>query len=118
MKRISISIRLPSSSKDYTKSVPLFAYYLRLPDFLVQNAHFRPEAMRKVRQTRDDEIRRIKKVDEDEKAEERRIQADKDKREKREALLKSMNSDEQRKFLEKEREKETRRSQKKKTMRG
>ncbi len=113
-----LSVGLPFSSKDYTKTLPLWAYYLRLPDFLVQNAHFRAEAMRKVRATRDDEIRRIKKADEDEKAEERKIQADKDKKEKREALLKGMNSEEQKKYLDKEREKGTRRSQKRKTMRA
>jgi uncharacterized membrane protein YgaE (UPF0421/DUF939 family) len=117
-KRIMLSVRLPSSSKDYAKLLPLWANFLRLPDFLVQNAHFRPEAMRKVKKTRDDEIRRIQKADDDERAEERKLQTDKDKKEKRETLLKNMSADEQKKYLEKEQAKERRRSQKKSTVRG
>lgn len=89
-----------------------------MPDHLVSAAHFRPEVMRRVRQTREDEINRIKRVDEDEKAEERKTQGDKAKKEKRDALLSGMSADQQRKYLDKEREKESRRSQKKRTMRG
>ena len=89
-----------------------------MPDFLVQNARFRPEVMRKVRQTRESEIQRIKKIDDDEKAEDRKAQADKDKKEKRDTLLKNMSADKQRKYLEKEREKETRKAQKRRTMRA
>ncbi len=74
--------------------------------------------MRKIRQTREDEIRRIKRVDEDEKAEERRMKGDKEKKEKRDAALKNLSAEEQRKFLEKERERDIRKSQKKKTVRG
>jgi hypothetical protein len=115
---MSLSLRLPSAASDYIKSLPLFVQFLRLPDVLVSKAHFRPEVLRKVKQTREDEIRRIKKIDEDEKAEERKTKGDKEKKEKRDAMLNNMSSDEQRKFLEKEREKEARRSQKKKTLRG
>jgi len=117
-KRVTISLRLPSKSKDYLKTLPLFAYYLRLPDFLVQNGRLRPEAIRKIRQTREDEIKRIKKADDEEKAEERRLKGDKEKKEKREALLNTLSGEEQKKYLDKEREKEVRKSQKKRTMRG
>jgi hypothetical protein len=98
--------------------MPIFAYFLRLPDFLVQNAKFRPEVLRKVKQTRETEINRIKKIDEDQKAEDRRAQADKDKKEKRDTLLKNLSAEEQSKYLAKEREKETRKAQKRRTMRA
>jgi hypothetical protein len=117
-KRITLSIRLPSSEETYNSTVPLFQYFLRLPDFLTTNARFRPEVTRRIRATREDEIRKIKKVDDDEKAEERKLQADKEKKEKRDLLLKKMSADEQRKFLEREREKEQRKSQKKRTQRA
>ena len=87
-------------------------------DTLVTQAHFRPEIMRKVRATREEEIKKIKKVEDDEKAEERKAKGDKDKKEKRDALLKNMSADEQRKFLDREREKGLRKSEKKRTMRG
>lgn len=46
------------------------------------------------------------------------MQTDKEKKEKRDALLKGLSSAEQKKFLDKEREKEQRRSQKKRTQRA
>ena len=98
--------------------MPIFSNFLRLPDFLVQHAHFRPEAMKKVKQIRNDEINRIKKEDEEAQAEERKTKSDKEKKEKRDAMLKAMSADEQRKFLEKEREKGMRKSQKKRSMRA
>jgi hypothetical protein len=117
-KRFTIVLRLPSASTDYIKSLPIFAYYLRLGDFLVQNAHFRPEVSRKLRSARDGEINRIKKADDEEKAEERKLQADKDKKEKRDTMLRAMSADQQKKFLDKEREKLQRKAQKKSTVRG
>jgi len=117
-KRISLSMKLPSSPSEHAATLPLFQYFLRLPDHLVSVAHFRPEAMRRIRATREDEIKKIKKVDEQEKAEERKLEADKAKKEKRETLLKGMSADEQREFLDKEREKDMRRSQKKTTVKG
>jgi hypothetical protein len=89
-----------------------------MTDHLVSAAPFRPEAMRKIRQRREEEIRRIRKVDEDEKAEERKLKGDKEKKEKRDAILKTMSAEEQRKYLEKEREKDMRKSQKKRTIKG
>jgi len=112
--RITLSVKL--SSNPTTEK--LFAYFLRLPDILVSQAHFRPEVMKKIRGTREEEIRKIKKVDEAEKAEERKLEADKAKKELRESKLKGMSAEEQRKFLEKEREKDLRRSQKKTTVKG
>lgn len=50
---------------------------------------------------------------EGEKAEERRLEGEKRKKETRDARLKGMSAEEQRKFLEKEREKGTRKQEKK-----
>ncbi|KAJ9666180.1 hypothetical protein H2201_003614 [Coniosporium apollinis] len=117
-KRITLSLHLPSSPSAYSATLPLFHYFLRMPDQLVANAHFRPEAMRKVRQTREEEIRKIRRVDEDEKAEERKLKSDKEKKEKRDALLKGMSAKEQEKYLAKERAKTQRKSEKARTMKG
>lgn len=113
-KRISLVMKINSNPS----SVELFSQFLRLPDHLVNQGRFRPEALRKVRATRDEEIRRIKKVDEDEKAEERRTQSDKLKKEERERRLGRMSADEQRKFLEKERKDQQRKGQKRQTTKG
>jgi hypothetical protein len=107
-----LALRLPSDN-DFTATLPLFRTFLRLPDTLVSGARFRPEVTRRIRATREDEIRKIKKVDDDEKAEERRGKADKERKEKRDKMLNGMSAEEQRKFLEKERATEMRRSQKK-----
>lgn len=114
-KRISLSLKLGSS---YDDTLPIFQYFLRLPDHLVSVAHFRPEALRRIKQTRDDQIAKIRKVDDEEKAEERRLQGDKAKKEKRDQLLGRMSAEEQRKYLEKEREREGKRREKKKTVKG
>jgi septal ring factor EnvC (AmiA/AmiB activator) len=114
-KRVQLSSKLsPSSSAAAT----LFSYFLRLPDILVTNAHFRPEALRKVRATREEEVRKIRKLDDEEKAEERKLAADKLKKEERERKLSKMSAEEQRRFLEKEKEKNQRKGMKKQTMRG
>lgn len=57
-------------------------------------------------------------MDEDEKAEERKLEGDKKKKAEREAKLKGMNADEQRKFLDRERERDQKRSTKKMTRKG
>ena len=110
-------MRLPSSG-DYTSLLPIFQYFLRLTDTLVQSAHFRPEVLRKVRTTRDDAIRKLQKADEDEKTEERNLEREKVKKQKRDAELKGLNAKAQKKYLEKEKEKEMKRAQKKQTQRG
>ncbi|KAF2843072.1 DUF1682-domain-containing protein [Patellaria atrata CBS 101060] len=119
-KRVSLALKLPSSSSTsaYTRTLPIFQYFLRLTDTLVSHGRFRPEALRKVKATREEEMRKIKRVDEAEQSEERKQQADKAKKELRDQKLKNMSADEQRKYLEKEREKDMRRGQKRKTMKA
>jgi PAT complex subunit CCDC47 len=116
-KRIYLSMRIPSSG-DYTKTLPIFEYFIRLTDILVQGAHFRPEVLRKVRTTRDDAIRKLQKADEEEKAEERNTEREKAKKLKRDLELKALDAKGQKKYLEKEKEKEMRKNQKKMTSRG
>ncbi|RQM08514.1 hypothetical protein DH86_00000231 [Scytalidium sp. 3C] len=116
-KRLYLSIKLPSSD-DYSTVLPLFEYFLRLPDFLVQSAHFRPEVMRKVREIREETIRKLQKADEERKAEERALEKEKAKKLKREMDLKGMDAKAQKKYLEKEKEKEYRRNQKRATVKA
>ncbi|KAL8902468.1 MAG: hypothetical protein Q9207_004689 [Kuettlingeria erythrocarpa] len=106
-KRLLLGLRLPASLEPsaYAPTLPIFEYFLRLPDILVSTAHFRPEVTRRIRNTREEEIKKLKKADEGEKAEERRLDAEKKKKEMRDTRLKGLSADEQRKFLEKEREK-------------
>merc|ERR1712169_142240 len=78
-KRVYLSIRTPSSG-DYTSGLPIFQYFVRVADILVQGAHFRPEVLRKVRTTREDTIRKLQKAGEDEKAEERNLEREKEMR--------------------------------------
>ena len=114
-KRIYLSTKLnPAAS---TASA-IFQYFLRLPDILVSTGHFRPEAMRKIKATREEETRKIRKVDEKAAEEERREKGDKLKKDERERKLKGMSAEEQRKFLDKERETEKKRAEKKRTTRA
>lgn len=116
-KRIILKYRLPSNN-DYASLTGLFAYFLRLPDILVQVAHFRPEVLRKVRATRDAMTKELRKAAEEEKNEERLLEKEKAKKAKRDAELAGLDAKAQKKYLEKEREKEMRKSQKRQTMRG
>ncbi|CAI6340807.1 unnamed protein product [Periconia digitata] len=117
-KRINLSLKLESTSTPYQATLPIFQQFLRLPDFLVTSAHFRPEAMRRIKATREEQIAKIRKLDEEEKAEERKLAGDKLKREKRDAMLGRMTAEEQRKYLEKERERGSKKKQKKQTVKG
>jgi hypothetical protein len=119
-KRVSLSLRVPSSSSPgaWGATLPLYTYFLRLPDTLVSVAHFRAEVLRRVKSTREEESNKIKKVDLDGKAEDRRLSAEKAKRQARDAKLKTMSDVEQKKFLEKERTKEFRKSQMKGARKG
>ncbi|KEZ44815.1 hypothetical protein SAPIO_CDS2929 [Scedosporium apiospermum] len=117
-KRIFLRYRLPSSDREYDDILPLFSYFLRLPDLLVKQAHFRPEVLRKIRVIREEAIAQIKKADEELKAEERNTERERAKKAKRDEQLKGMDAKTQKKFLEKEREKEFKRSQKKGTVRA
>ncbi|KAF2179361.1 DUF1682-domain-containing protein [Zopfia rhizophila CBS 207.26] len=117
-KRISLSTKLQSSGTSYEASIPLFQYFLRIPDHLVSIGRFRAEAMRRIKQTREEQIAKIRRLDEDEKAEERKLKSDKEKKEKRDQVLGRLSAEEQRKYLEKEREKESRRKERKKTIKA
>lgn len=114
-KRINLSLKLQSS---YDSTLPIFTQFLRLPDLLVSSAHFRPEALRRIRQTREEQIAKIRRLDEEEKAEERKLAADKLKKEQRDAKLGRLSAEEQRKFLEKEREKKSKKGMKKSTVKA
>ncbi|PNS19158.1 UPF0674 endoplasmic reticulum membrane protein [Sphaceloma murrayae] len=105
-KRLILTTKL-SSSAETSASTALLASFLRLPDYLV-SLKFRPEVMRRVRATRDDESKKIKKIEEQEKAEGQKDKIDKAKKEERERKLKGMSAEEQRKFLEKEKQKDQR----------
>lgn len=113
-KRVSLAMRLDASPK----STALFSVFLRMPDHLVTSGHFRPEAMRKIRSTREEEQRKLRKIDEDEKAEDRRLAMEKSKKEDRDRRLSKMSAEEQRKFLEKEKKDEQRKAMKKQTVKG
>lgn len=116
-KRVCLSLRLPSSG-DYTSVLPIFSYFLRVTDLLVAGAHFRPEVLRKVRTTREDAVRRLQKADEDEKAEERAIELEKAKKTKRDTELRALNPKQQKKYLEKEKERSMKKQQKKQTQKA
>lgn len=113
-KRVHLSLRLNPKPA----STSLFATFLRIPDHLASTAHFRPEALRRIKATREEEQKKIRRLDEEEKAEERRTQADKMKKEERDRKLGRMTAEEQRKFLAKEKEAEQRRGMKRKTQRA
>ena len=114
-KRTSLALRLPAGTdaSAYAPTMPIFTYFLRLPDQLASAAHFRPEVRRKINATREEEQRKLKKADEDEKAEERHKESDKKKKEMRDNKLKGMSAEEQRKYLDKERERSGKKAEKK-----
>ncbi|KAB5570445.1 hypothetical protein GE09DRAFT_1217883 [Coniochaeta sp. 2T2.1] len=116
-KRIFLKYRLPSDN-NYAPLVPIFSYFLTLPDILVRQAHFRPNVVRTLREVRDRLINRIKKEAEDEKAEERAVEREKAKKAERDAKLAALDAKQQKKYLEKEREKELRKQQKRSTTRA
>ncbi|KAI1268691.1 hypothetical protein F5Y18DRAFT_239604 [Xylariaceae sp. FL1019] len=116
-KRIYLKYRLPSSN-NYDNLLPLFSYFVKLPDQLVSVAHFRNEVLRKVKNVRDENIKQIQKAAEDEKAEERAMERDRAKKAKRDAELSGLDAKAQKKYLEKEKEKEMRKAAKKQTVRG
>lgn len=116
-KRIFLKYRLPSNN-DYTNLVPIFKYFLRLTDRLVQVAHFRPEVLRKVKAVREATVKQIQKADEESKAEERALEREKAKKLKRDQELNALDAKAQKKYLDREREKEMKRGMKKQTMRA
>lgn len=116
-KRLYLRMKVPSAS-DYSNTLPLFQTLLRLPDHLVQNAHFRPEVLKKLTQTREAETKKLKRVSDEEAEEERKKLAEKVKKEERDRKMKGMSAEEQRKFLEKESSRKQKRDEKKMTKRG
>lgn len=111
-------MRLPRTPEETVASVVLFTYFLRLPDQIIARGKFRPEALRRVKATREEELRKIKKAVENEKAEERREKADKTKKAEREERLRGLSGEEQRKALERERAQDLRRGQKKRSQKA
>lgn len=116
-KRLYLRYRLPSSN-NYDDLAPLLSYFVRISDHLASSAHFRPEVTRKVRAVRDENIRQIQKAAEEEKAEERQAERDRAKKAKRDAELNALDAKAQKKYLEREKEKELRKSSKKQTVRA
>ncbi|KAL2212726.1 DUF1682-domain-containing protein [Sarocladium strictum] len=119
-KRLIFRHRAPSGTgaTAYDSLLPIISYFIRLPDFLAQNAHFRPEAMKKVRSTREAMISSLQKVLDEKDAEERAEQREKAKRAKRDAELQGLDAKQQKKYLDRESAKEFRKAQKKQTTRG
>ncbi|OCT44141.1 DUF1682 domain protein [Cladophialophora carrionii] len=117
-KRLHLALNLPSSEEHYLHTLPLFALFLRLPDFLVSNAKLRPEVLRKINAIRDQEKSKLKKISDKEAEEERLRQLDKMKKEERDRKMKGMSAEEQRKFLDRENEKQRKKNEKKMTRRG
>jgi hypothetical protein len=97
--------------------LPLFALFLRLPDFLA-NSKLRPEVLRKINATREQEKGKLKKVSDKEAEEERLRQMDKMKKDERDRKMKGMSAEEQRKFLDRENEKQRKKMEKKMTRKG
>ncbi|KAL7267055.1 hypothetical protein RUND412_010367 [Rhizina undulata] len=112
-KRITLHFTLPSDTSDFSKLPALIQAFIRLTDHLVSTAHFRPEVLRKIKATREEEAKKLQKLENEEKAEEREAEKALQKKNERERKLRGMSADEQKRFLEREREKELRKSTKK-----
>lgn len=98
--------------------MPIFQYAIRLTDQLAKEARFRPEVLRKVKSVRDDVVKQIQRADLEERSEERNYEREKAKKAKRDQELAALDAKGQKKYLEREREKEMRKQQKKMTSRG
>ena len=116
-KRLFLKHRLPSNN-DYAGLAPLFAYFIRLPDLLVEKAHFRPEVTKKVKAVRESLASQLQKKLDEEKSEDRAIEKEKAKKAKRDAELAGLDAKAQKRYLEKEQERLFKKSQKKTTARA
>ena len=116
-KRMHLVLNLPSSDDHYLATLPLYALFLRLPDFL-SSSKLRPEVLRKINATREAEKGKLKKVSDKEAEEDRLKQMDKMKKEERDRKMKGMSAEEQRKFLDRENEKSRKKMEKKMTRKG
>lgn len=117
-KRLHLTLLLPSSDANYIHTLPLFASFLRLPDLLASSGKLRPEVVRKITATRDVERSKLQRISDREAEEERLKNVDKMKKEERDRKMKGMSAEEQRKFLERENEKQRKKMEKKMTRRG
>ena len=118
-KRLILSLRLQTpTAKHPPTTIPLFSAFLRLPDHLASAAHFRPEVMRKIRAIREQEQSKLKKISDAEAEADRRLATEKLKKEERERKMRGMTAEEQRKFLDKEANRDRKRSEKRMTRRG
>jgi len=117
-KRLTLELTLPSSSTSPEVLQRLVSAFIRLVDHLVVNAKFRPEALRKIKATREDEKKKLKRAIEEETKEERETQRAEEKKADREAKLRRMTAAEQKKFLDREREKERKDLMKKQSRKG
>ena len=108
-KTLSLYLDLPGQGS----TDAIVQQFLRLPDYLVTTAHFRPEVLRKLKTTREEERKELQKIQDDEKTEARLADRDIKKKEERDEMLRRMTPDQSRKFLAKEQEKEQRRMAKK-----
>jgi hypothetical protein len=116
-KRIQLGLKLPSNS-DYTSTLPIFQAFLRLPDFLVGQGRLRPEVRRKIDAIRETEKGKLKKISDKEAEEERLRTMEKMKKEEKERKMKGMSAEEQRKFLDREAQKDRKKQEKRMTRRG
>lgn len=116
-KRLQLGLQLPSNG-DYLPTLPIFQAFLRLPDFIVGTGRLRPEVLRKINATRDNEKGKLKKLSDKEAEEDRLRQMEKMKKDERDRKMKGMSAEEQRKFLDRENEKQRKKQEKKMTRRG
>ncbi|KEF60209.1 uncharacterized protein A1O9_05059 [Exophiala aquamarina CBS 119918] len=116
-KRIELGLKIPSDG-NYLPTLPLFQAFLRLPDFVVGTGKLRPEVARKINATRETEKSKLKKISDKEAEEERLRTLEKMKKDERDRKMKGMSAEEQRKFLDRENEKQRKKQEKKMTRRG
>jgi hypothetical protein len=116
-KRVFLRYSLPGNN-DYSKLTPLFELAIRLPDTLVSTGKLRPEITRKLNKVREEQVSQLRKEADALVAEERAAERERAKKLKRDQELASLDAKAQKKFLDKEREKEQKKMAKKQTMRG
>lgn len=117
-KRIILEFTIPSSSTSPELIQRLMTVFIRIVDHLVASAHFRPEALRKIKATRGEETRKLKRIIDEEGKEERDAKRVEEKKSEREIRLRNMSAAEQKKFLDKEREKERKGLMKRQSRKG
>ncbi|KAK9450330.1 uncharacterized protein V1518DRAFT_413567 [Limtongia smithiae] len=114
-KRALLVLTPRSSAADAEATTSIINAFLATIDVAVVKAHWRPEVLRKLKNTRDEEVRKLKKVEEEERAEElARIRA-KEKKDLSKTEARGLTAEEQKKLQAKEREKDVRRMRSKQT---